>query len=231
MAYYMTFGNIASSSYDVEALNKPTMLAHAARDVSLVSVPGRNGTVALDNGRWGDFTETYTIHGDLDDVENFRAALAATLGEEQELTDTFDAAHLRLGRYINAFSLSRSVPSGCAAEISFNCRPERFLVSGRTYTSVTNGDTLTNPTEFAAKPAIKGTGSGTISIDGKTMTITGYSGNWLIDCDTLDITSQDGLTNLNQYASGDFPEIPTGSSTISITGATAVSVMPRYWTL
>lgn len=231
MGFTLTFGSVASSTYSVEALDKPTMLGQAARDVSFVSVPGRNGTVAIDNGRWAEFTESYIIHGALDDVEAFRADLAALEGAEEELTDSFDTTHLRLGRFVDAFSLSRSDPSSCTATLNFLCRPERFLKSAWAYTSISNGDTLTNPTLFTAKPAIKGTGSGTISIAGKTMTITGYSGSWLIDCDTLDVTSQDGLTNLNQYASGDFPEIPAGSNTVTITGATSVSIMPRYWTL
>ena len=231
MAYTLTFGSVASSTYSVEALDKPTMLGQAARDVSIVSVPGRNGALTIDNGRWTEFTESYTIHGALADVESFRADLAALKGAEAELTDTFDTTHLRLGRFISAFSLSRSDPSSCTATVNFLCRPERFLRTAWTYTAVSTGATLTNPTKFTAKPNIKGTGSGTITIGGKTMTITGYSGNWLIDCDTRDVTSQDGLTNLNQYASGDFPEIPSGSNTITITGATAVSIMPRYWTL
>lgn len=231
MGYTLTFGSVASSTYSVEALNKPTMLGQAARDVSFVSVPGRNGSVAIDNGRWGEFKESYVIHGALDDVEAFRADLAALEGAEEELTDSFDTTHLRLGRYVDAFSLSRSDPSSCTATLNFLCRPERFLKSAWAYTSVSNGDTLTNPTKFTAKPKIKGTGAGTITIGGKTMTITGYSGNWLIDCDARDVISQDGLTNLNQYASGNFPEIPSGSNTITITGATSVSIMPRYWTL
>ena len=230
MGYTLTFGSVASSTYSVEALNKPTMLGQAARDVSFVSVPGRNGSVAIDNGRWTEFTESYTIHGAIADVAAFRADLAALEGAEEELTDTFDTTHLRLGRFVGFFSLSRSDPSSCTATLNFLCRPERFLKSAWAYTSASNGDTLTNPTRFTAKPIIKGTGSGTIAIAGKTMTID-YSGNWLIDCDALDVTTQDGLTNLNQYASGDFPEIPAGANTITITGATSVSIMPRYWTL
>ena len=109
MGYTLAFGSVASSAYSVEALNKPTMLGQAARDVSFVSVPGRNGSVAIDNGRWTEFTESYTIHGAIADVAAFRADLAALEGAEEELTDTFDTTHLRLGRFVGVFHVFFSV--------------------------------------------------------------------------------------------------------------------------
>ena len=56
-------------------------------------------------------------------------------------------------------------------DIVFNCKPQRFLTSGSTKTTLTANGTITNPTRFAARPLLEVNGYGAIDINGETVSI------------------------------------------------------------
>ena len=48
--------------------------------------------------------------------------------------------------------------------MKFDCKPQRFLVSGENPVVFTGNGTITNPTDFESSPLIRVTGNGTIAI-------------------------------------------------------------------
>ena len=56
-------------------------------------------------------------------------------------------------------------------EITFDCKPQRYLTSGETAVTVTNGGVITNPTLFDAQPLLQLSGYGSISINGQTLSV------------------------------------------------------------
>ena len=55
-----TFNSISSVDMGLIVESKD-IYSMPARDISLVSVPGRNGDVLIDNNRWQNVTISYTV--------------------------------------------------------------------------------------------------------------------------------------------------------------------------
>ena len=85
-----------------------------------------------------------------------------------------------------------------------------------------------NPGDVASKPKVKisGTGSNTITIDGKAMSFTGISGSIIVDCDAQIITS--GNSIWTGSFTGEFWSIPTGPFTIAQTGSMTIEIDPEW---
>lgn len=154
------------------AFNSPS------RDVEMVTVPGRNGDLILDNGRYNNIEVTYpagtfgnTEEDFRDKICNFRNLLASKKGY-QRLTDTYNPDEYRMAAFVDAIEVE-PVGHNIAGEfdIVFNCKPQRFLTSGETEVTVANNGTITNPTLFASSPLIMTKGYGTLQFNGYSVKI------------------------------------------------------------
>lgn len=168
----LIFGDVNSADYGVYISGEGAFNA-PSRDVELVSVPGRNGDIALDNGRYNNITVTYPagIYGDDEEgfrekLSEFRNALVSQKGYKR-LSDTYHPDEFRLGLFSDGLDVS-TVQYNTAGQfdIVFNCKPQRFLVSGEEPTEVTSGDVLSNPTVFESSPLIKLWGFGNLNFNG-----------------------------------------------------------------
>ena len=113
--------------------------------------------------------------------------------------------------------------------ITFDCKPQRFLKSGDNYTSYSSGSVIYNPTRFDALPLIVCSGNGSITLNGTTITISGNSGQIYIDCDIQDAYL--GTTNKNSKITPNFPTLSPGNNTLTYSGVTGVQIKPRWWTI
>lgn len=141
------------------------------RDVKRVSVPGRNGDLLIDNGKWNNIEVTYpagtfgkTQIDYADTVRRYRNILVSKLGYKT-LTDTYHPDEYRLGTYKKGLDVD-SVQMSSAGEFDlvFDCKPQRYLTSGASSIDITSGETLFNPTLYEASPLIEAEGYGTITI-------------------------------------------------------------------
>lgn len=141
------------------------------RDVEVVSVPGRNGDILIDNGRYNNIEVTYRagcFGANQDEfaqkIKAFRAVLASKKGY-QRITDTYNPNEYRMGTFIQPIEVSKeSYDRVGEFDIIFNCKPQRFLTSGETEISVARNANINNPTPFDAKPMVMVHGYGTINI-------------------------------------------------------------------
>lgn len=207
------------------------------RDVESVEVPGRSGTLLIDKGRWKNISVTYPcfiVRDFAESMAGLRAWLLSRRGY-QRLEDGYDPTHYRLAQFRAA--LSPEVAAGGRAanfDVAFDCKPQRYLVSGETAVSMTNGGTLTNPTLFDALPLITvtGSGAGALTVGGVVVTINSMPEETLVlDCETQD--ARGATANRNSVISAPvFPSLAPGATAISWTGdIESVSVVPRWWTL
>lgn len=166
------FGGVDSSTYGIYISGEGIFNA-PKRDVEMVSIPGRNGAFALDKGRFENITVTYPAFNyetDLATFEqnlaNFRNALSAQAGY-QRLTDSFHTDEYRMATFIGGLEI-KPIKDNTASqfEIIFECKPQRWLTSGETATTVANNGTLTNPTLFESSPLLEVKGYGTIGFNG-----------------------------------------------------------------
>ena len=168
----LTFGGVNSADYGIYITGEAVYNA-PVRNVELIDVPGRNGQVALDKGSYGNIEVKYpagTFGDDQTDfaeaISAFRNAVLSQVGY-QRLTDTYHPSEYRMALYVNGLEAD-TVNNGSAGEFDlvFNCKPQRWLVSGETAVTVADGDTLTNPTLFDASPLLEVEGHGTIGFNG-----------------------------------------------------------------
>lgn len=232
-----TFGGVSSDSLGLHIEYCPEQ-NRPARKMERYSVPGRNGDIIVAQDAWENIEQSYDIwggNGTINDATAVGYSLADWLFSKngyQRLEDTYDTQHYRLAFFEGPYDFMSVMRRRGRATITFSCDPRRFLLSGETAVTLTGTDTIDNPTSFTARPLLEvhGTGNGTIECGGNTITITGIYDGMVLDCDAQD-AYYPGV-NLNSLVSGEFPVIPGGTQTITITGGiTSVEVTPNWWTL
>lgn len=168
----LIFGDVNSADYGIYITGEAVYNA-PERAVEMVTVPGRNGAIALDQGRWENIEVSYPagcFGGDQSDfaskISDFRNAIVSQIGY-QRLTDEYNPNEYRMAVYAEGLDV-KPKSKGRAGEftITFDCKPQRYLTSGETEITVESGDTLTNPTQYASSPLLKLTGYGTAEING-----------------------------------------------------------------
>lgn len=217
------------------------------RVVEMVTVPGRNGAIAIDQGRFENIEVTYpagcfasALSDYASKVSQFRNLLASRYTYKR-LVDTYHPDEYRLALYKSGLEVE-SVRYNTAGEfdIVFDCKPQRFLVSGETTQTFTQSGSITNPTLFDARPLLAVTGSGTLTIGAQTMTIIARSSSSsviYIDCETQESWEvvSDVKVSRNDYvqnAGESFPVLSAGTNTVTLgSGITRVVITPRWWRL
>lgn len=209
------------------------------RDLEMISVPGRNGDYIIDRGRFLNIDVTYPA-GTFDDdqqsfaqsISDFRNAVMSTVGYCR-LEDDYHPDEFRLASAGSGFEVA-PVKYGTAGEFSliFSCKPQRFLKSGETEITASNNSTITNPTLFTALPLITVQGTGNLTINGNTLTISGNGATVFIDCESQEAYLQGGSSANNRITfngNSNFYTLKSGSNSISWTGLTSVKIKPRWW--
>lgn len=171
------FGGVDSADYGIYIGGEGTFNA-PKRDVEMISIPGRNGAFALDKGRFENIEVTYSAFNyetDLatfaQNLSDFRNAICSQKGY-QRLTDTFHTDEYRMAAYISGLEIKPiEYNTASTFDITFDCKPQRFLTSGETEVTVSRGGTLTNPTLFESSPLFKVEGYGTIQVDTGAVTL------------------------------------------------------------
>lgn len=174
---YIEFGGVRSSDYGIYVSGEGVFNA-PERDVELIEIPGRNGDFSLDKGRFKNITVTYPVFNyetNLTDfrtrLSDFRNALKSKIGY-QRLEDTFHPDEYRMATFVDMIDVNPVMYNTASTiELTFNCKPQRFLKSGETAQVVASGGTITNPTLFESSPLLMARGYGDISFNNRTVTI------------------------------------------------------------
>lgn len=211
------------------------------RDVELVAVPGRNGELILDNGRYKNISVSYPISICRDFPSKAAVARGWLMSKSgyKRLEDGYDPDHFRMAMFKGPIDFDVSFLSRTGeATLTFNCKPQRFLKAGEHAIPMAAPGSLWNPTGFPALPLITvyGTGAGTLTVGERTVEIKALEGHIVLDSDTQNAyyVSESG-TYVNQngviYAP-EFPVLEAGQTPISWTGdITNIEIIPRWWTL
>lgn len=219
-------------------VEKCPAVGFAGRLVEKISVPGRNGSLLIDTGSYENVSQTYEIWFRQNGKNTHQAArdIAMWLLSGQgylRLEDSYDLDVFRRAVFSGPVDIENWMLVRGRAALQFDCKPQRFLKSGESWLSVTAGQKLTNPW-MPALPLVKisGSGSGILEIGASAIAITGLSGTMTIDSDTQDAYAGSQNKNNSITVTGGFPVLQTGQTSVSFSGGiTAVSIMPRWWTL
>lgn len=239
-----TFGGVNSANYGI-FIDGGGVFNAPERDVTLVSIPGRSGQLVMDNGRFENIEVTYSAFIDgrddgtiRDRIQSFRNAIGALRGY-QRLEDTYNPDEYRQALFIGGLEVDPVVyQTGGEFEITFNCKPQRWLKSGEHLTTIPDGATLTNPTLFDAKPLIRIIGrTGTLEIGGATIEVDSdiqVTETLYFDCETLEaygyVPGTETIINMNGVVtiSGGAPVLEPGDNEVSFTDL-SVAIATRWW--
>lgn len=172
----LSFDNTSSRSYGVYITGEAVYNA-PERAVEMISIPGRNGSFALDKGRFenievkypaGIFAETEADFAQA--ISDFRNFLCSKQGYCR-LTDEYNPNEYRMAIYKSGLEVDPAQLRAGEFDIVFECKPQRFLTSGETAVTVASGGTVTNPTLFPSKPLLEVEGYGDIDINGDVMSV------------------------------------------------------------
>lgn len=205
------------------------------RSTTSVTVPGRNGALTLDNGRYENIPLKYPafiVRSFKDRVSELRNFVLTQSGY-QRLEDTYHPDEYRLARWSTDFSVKpdEELLAG-EFDLNFDCYPQRFLKSGENAIEITSATTIINEQMTTALPLIRAYGTGTFTINGVTVQITSASSYTDIDCDLQECFKDTLATNCNgNVVLTTFPELKPGENTISMSGITKLEITPRWWRL
>lgn len=222
-----TFDNENSLDYGIYITGEAVYNA-PERAVEMVSIPGKNGALALDQGRFENIEVTYPAGAfgaeQAEFADRMRAMrnMLASRYNYVRLTDSYHPDEYRLGLYKSGLEVTPVAMSSAGEfDITFNCKPQRFLTSGEVPLDLTwkyealeeensititdeegneiDGgttpiDTITNPTLFESQPLIIVTGSGQVSIGDQIITVTDIPAGTdvYIDCESMEIYTNTG---------------------------------------
>lgn len=168
----LIFGGVDSSEYGIYITGESVYNA-PERDVEFIEVPGRNGSIAMDKGRYRNVTVSYPAgcYGIsqkefAERLSMFRNAILSQRGY-QRLEDSYHPEEYRMGVYASGLEVSPA-SYGRAGEftLTFECKPQRFLTVGDYPVPLDSGDVLQNPTLFDSGPLVEISGYGTVGFNG-----------------------------------------------------------------
>lgn len=172
----LRFGEIDTRGFDV-FISGDAVFDSPDRDIEMVEIPGRNGSFALDKGRFANIEVTYPAGiGEMNassfkrKIEGLRNALASQRGY-QRLEDDYNGEEYRMAIYKGGLEVSPASLKAGQFDIVFDCKPQRFLKSGDIESNITSGDTITNPTLFESHPLLKIEGYGNININDESIIV------------------------------------------------------------
>lgn len=230
---YLMFGNLNSKDYNVFISGENTF-ATPERDCDTFEIPGRDGTLSLDNGRYHNVSIEYPafiVHNFRHNYDGFRAALLSLRGY-QRLADSYDVDHYRLARCASNLEPEMTQLNRHGTfTLVFDCDPRRFLKAGEKAVSLTSDGVIFNPTLYPAKPLIRAYGTGTLTIGDVTIEITNADGYTDIDCELQE--AYKGHLNCNnnlRLQNGEFPILEPGNNEVTFT-LSKVEITPRMWTI
>lgn len=234
MRNYFVFGGLDSRDYGIYISGSGVFNA-PERDYAKVSVPGRDGDLLLHNKRLKNIKLDYPafIYANFsENVGKMRSDFLAMIGY-QRLADSYHPDEYRLAYFAGGTDIdpTKKLEAGNFT-LSFQCKPQRYLLSGAEAVTVASGDTLTNPTAQPARPLIRVSGQGTVNVGGYTVTVGDHGEEYVdIDCEIMDCFC--GQVNLNSYVSftgHEFPILEAGANGVTYSGGiTVVEITPRWW--
>ena len=189
---HLTYDGVDSSDFGVFISGEGAFDAPARRG-EMISIPGRNGSLFMDEGVFENITVEYPAFIGTGYEEIFRTKLGdlrsalSSRGNYKRLTDTYHPDEFRLGIFREGLEVDpQHITRAGGFTMKFDCKPQRFLVSGEAPVVFNANGTIINPTLFEASPLIKVTGNGTVAIGPYRFIVSGNDTTIIIDSEIME---------------------------------------------
>ena len=188
----LIFDGVDSSDFGVFISGEGAFDAPARRG-EMISIPGRNGSLFMDEGVFENITVEYPAFIGTSYKEIFRTKLGdlrsalTSRGNYKRLTDTYHPDEFRLGVYREGLEVDPQYLTRAGGfTLKFDCKPQRYLKIGEDPIVLTEGALINNPTLVYAKPLLKVIGNGTVKIEPYEFIISGNDGEIWIDSEIME---------------------------------------------
>ena len=221
---FFNFNDIDSRDLGIGITSKRTYDS-PERDITEIEVPGRNGNLIFDNGKYKNLPLSYGIR---------------IVAPDYEISPSYSGMAYALNEIKKAFKsdgggirFDVKNPTYADAEINFTCKPHKYRFDGQIkheVTGVNSSIILKNPESEPALPLIKIYGSGTASVycNGIEKTITNVTSYVLIDCENMTLETTGNSRAVAEFT--EFPVIKT-ESTFTLVQGTKMEIIPRWRTI
>lgn len=200
-------------------------------NIETTHISGRNGDLHFNYGDFQNVSLTYLCLINDDFKASYLSFCEWIMSKRgyQRLEDDLYPDYFRMAAVTSPPSLG-SVHN--SFEITFSCKPQRFLKSGENSTDFSTSGTIYNPTQTDSFPLIRVIGTGELKIAEETITITENPDYIDIDCDLQDAFHETENRNSKiELSSGDFPVLHSGSNGVELASGMTVTVTPRWYVL
>lgn len=136
-----TFDGINSLDYGFY-ISSASVYDAPNRVVEMTDVPGKNGALAIDTGRFENIEVKYHVYSACDTQEEFSENIQAFRNavcsryDYARLTDDYNAGEYRLALYKDGLTVNAPIDRYGGFDVVFECKPQRFLTSGETERSI-----------------------------------------------------------------------------------------------
>ena len=229
MKYSFTWKGVSCTTKGIRLQEMPQIIRPEER-IEHVTIPGRAGEVTLTEG--DDIYNSYiqSIPLIVDSAADVAAAEQWLRGSGY-LTLSSQSNRKQMARVINSVEFKKHSrnSSWWEATVQFYCDPLKESTSSSTVDVTSSGTTVNNPGDVISRPLITVVGSGnvTVTIGGKTISITGLVSGWKIDSDLQWVL--DGTTPKQGVYTGSFPVFNPGNNTVAWTGSITKLTIDGRW--
>ena len=243
MMEFFNFNDIDSRDLGIAIRTKRTYDS-PERDITEIEVPGRNGNLIFDNGKYKNLPLSYGIRIVAPDFEinPSYSGMAYALNEIKKafksdgnyhiLYDSYEPDYFYYACRKGGIRFDVKNPTYADAEINFTCKPHKYRFDGQIKHEVTGHSiVLTNPESEPALPLIKIYGSGTAKFvcNGITREISNVTSYVLIDSENMTLqTTGNSAPVAVTFTS--FPKIET-SATFTLLQGIKMEITPRWRTI
>lgn len=231
---FVTYDGKSLMDFGVYVSGKGTFQA-PQRSAEYIQIPGRNGDLVIDGGRFENVVVPYDGFIVRDFHKNFAGLRAFLLSTSayRRLEDSWNPNEFRLASVTDGLNpdLTQRNQEGTFT-LNFNCKPQRFLKEGELECDFTESGMIFNPTLYASKPLLRIYGIGSVSLNGSAVRILEADAYTDVDCDTMN--AYKGTENRNQYVEflNDSIELDAGENPILLNnGISKLTITPRWWTI
>lgn len=233
---YFSFNSVSSLTLGIQISGSGTYNS-PERAIERISVPGRNGDLIRDLGKFNNVIIQYPafIFGHFPNrSSDFRNVMLKDPFYHR-LEDSYHPDEFRMASYAGPFESDPLQNKSGNFTISFNCKPQRFLKSGESKIDLKTETILNNPTFQTSLPLIVVlSGTGEININGEIVNLKKNENGVVIDCDIQEAYSKNGNLNLNgdlELTTGSYPILIPGINSILIPESMNSYIIPRWWRL
>lgn len=223
---WINFRGTSSEAYANLRVLEISPLGKAQRRVQSISVPGRSGTVHIDEGAYDPLPVAVRML--VTGSTNVDAILAWLDGSGALITSDATDRQLNAWSY-SELALTRMSPDACEISVVFECEPFKYAYPAATDIVLTEAGNVANPGTAASAPLLVVVGSGDISltIGNQVIGLTDLDTGITLDCAAM--LAYDGDTNMAAHMSGEFPRLLPGVNAVSWTGSvTSLTITPRW---